>query len=95
MYNKKLNDIDFDYILKYLLKNKNKITEEQYNYFMEVYNKLKEHNPLVKDLLFVIFRKENYKMICSVFDLIYEKLILLLGLKTKYLYSSNVYELNL
>lgn len=93
----KLNDIDFNKILEKLLKYKNKklITNEQYNYFIKVYNKIKDINPLVKELLFIIFRKDKYEFMCSVFNLIYNKLILLLKLKREYLNVSNVYILDI
>lgn len=72
-----------------------RITIEQYNYFITVYNKLKDINPLVKELLFIIFRKDKYEFMCSVFNLIYNKLILLLKLKREYLDGSNVYILDI
>lgn len=93
----KLNDVDFNKILEKLLKykNKNLITNQQYNYFIKVYNKIKDINPLVKELLFIIFRKDKYEFMCSVFNLIYNKLILLLKLKREYLDVSNVYTLDI
>lgn len=102
-YNKKimeqlrLNDINFNKILDKLLKykNNNKITDVQYDYFMNSYNKLKDNNPLMKDILIDVFKKENYDLLCGVFNLIYEKLILLFKLKTKYLYNQSVYILNI
>ena len=93
----RLNDINFNKIIDKLLKYKtnNKITDVQYDYFMNSYNKLKDNNPLMKDILFVVFKKENYDLMCGVFNLIYEKLILLLKLKTKYLYNQCIYMLDI
>jgi hypothetical protein len=93
----KLNDIDFIFILNKILKykNKNMISNDQSDYFINVYNQLKNNDPLVKDLLFVIFRKDNYNFMCSVFELIYDKLILLLKLKSKYLNEGIIYELKI
>lgn len=61
---------------------------------MKVYNKLKIINPLVKDLLYVIFRKDKYEFMCSVFDLIQDDLINLLNIKITYL-TGNTYELEI
>jgi len=93
----KLNDINFNKIINKILKykNKNKITEEQYNYFITIYSKLKDSNPLVKDLLFTIFNKEKYDSMCDVYNLIYEKIILLLRLKRNYFDIQNVYILKI
>jgi len=96
MYKVKLSDINFNIILKKIFeyKNNNSISLEQYDYFMKVYNKLKIINPLVKNLLYVIFRKDKYEFMCSVFDLIQDDLINLLNIKITHL-TGNTYELEI
>ncbi len=83
MNTKKLGDINFNIILNKLLlyKNKKDITEEQYNYFIKVYEKIKDKNILVKDLLKIIFRKEKYNLMCNVFNVIVDDFAFILKLK--------------
>ena len=78
MHTIKLDQLDFKFILN---KNKKYITEEQYNYFIKVYEKLKNKNILVKDFLKIIFRKEKYTLMCSLFNVIVNDLVYILKLK--------------
>lgn len=70
MFSVRLQDVDFSPILQKMtkLKDKQAIRQDQYDYFMDVYNRLKDGNLLVKDLLQEIFNKSSYDFICSVFD---------------------------
>lgn len=83
MSHTKLNDIDFNKVIRKLTKRRDRqrITVEQYNYFMEKFHQLKDSNPLVKDLLREIFNITRYDFICSVFDEIQPILVQLLGLQ--------------
>ncbi len=101
-YNKKImlrttiNDIDFNKILNKILKykHKNEITEEQYKYIMMTYDNYAPVNPLVKDLLMVIFRTRKYDMNCGAFNVIYGDLLKILKLKINHLHST-MYELHI
>ena len=94
MLRKTINDINFNKILNKILKHKNtnKITEEQYNYIITTYNKHAHLNPLVKDLLMLMFRTKKYDMNCSAFNVIYEDLFKILKLKIGHLHGT-YYEL--
>lgn len=74
----KLRDIDFGAIIRDL---SGKIRRDQYDYIIDKYNGLKEDNPLVKDLMKAIFNQSSYDFICSVFPLIVERLVHMLGLR--------------
>lgn len=78
----RLKDIDFSVILRKLnkLKAEHFIRQDQYDYFMEVYTRLQDSNPLVKDLLQEIFNTTSYDFICSVFSKLKHDFFSLLGL---------------
>ena len=56
---------------------------------------MESKNPLVKDLLMIIFRNEKYLMMCNVFNFIFPTIFNLLNLKLGYLVNSTVYKLKI
>lgn len=88
-----INQINFSKVIKLLNKlyQNKKITREQLEYIIKIYDKYLPKNIFVKHLLRLIFRPTKYNFICNVFNLIYDDLVQILKLKTGYLANENYY----
>lgn len=89
-----INNINLNEIINILL-NKKEITEEQYKYYIEIYNKYKNQNILVKDFLKKIFKKDVYNKMCNIFNYLHQIIYQKLNLQINYLITGVVYVLNI
>ncbi len=90
----KLNDINLNEIINEKYKRKS-ISDKQYKYYIELYDKYKDQNILVKDFLKKLFKKEVYDKMCQVFNELHMMIIFKLNLQINYLIVGEVYQLKI